>query len=112
MQGNPRNEQWFLRRRRLQKSDQKNQETLVCNFIDAVTFGTVSSPDDIYFYGRTDRSSSSSGTSIKDKAALAVSFLGTVCLAIYSVMLHKKLTKPKGDLVPGGALHSSCFVRI
>ena len=82
--------------------NQVNQETLVCDFIDAVTYGSFSSPDDIYIYGRTDRSSSS-GTSIGQKVALAVFVLGTVGLAIYAVMLHKKITKPKGELVPGGA---------
>jgi hypothetical protein len=59
--------------------NQDNQETLVCDFIDVVTYGTFSSPDDFYIYGRTDRSSSS-GTSIGQKVLLVVFFFGTVRL--------------------------------
>ena len=72
MRGNPRNEQWFLRRSRLQKSGQSRN--LVRDFIeDAVTYGTFSSANDFNIYGRTDRSTgSSSCTSIGQKVALCI----------------------------------------
>lgn len=86
--------------------NQEAQEELVCDFISSLQSGTYDETGEIIISGGSSVVGGGSKTTGGQKFALTFFILGTVGLAVYSAMLHSKLTKGgKADLsTQGGAM--------
>ena len=96
-QNNGQNNGWY---------NQEAQEELVCDFISSLQSGTYDETGEIIISGGSSVVGGGSKTTGGQKFALTFFILGTVGLAVYSAMLHSKLTKGgKADLsTQGGAM--------
>jgi len=86
--------------------NQASQEGLVCDYITSLKSGTYDETGEIVISGSASTVGGGSKTTGGQKFALTFFILGTVGLAVYSAMLHSKLTKGgKADLATqGGAM--------
>jgi len=86
--------------------NQEAQEGLVCDFITSLQAGTYDETGEIILSGASSVVGGGSKTTGGQKFALTFFVLGSVSLAVYSAMLHSKLTKGgKADLsTQGGAM--------
>jgi hypothetical protein len=86
--------------------NQEAQEELVCDFISSLQSGTYDETGEIIISGGSSVVGGGSKTTGGQKFALTFFILGTFGLAVYSAMLHSKLTKGgKADLsTQGGAM--------
>merc|ERR1712019_302572 len=86
--------------------NQEAQEELVCDYISSLKSGTYDESGEIVVSGGTSVIGGGAKTTGGQKFALTFFILGTVGLAVYSAMLHSKLTKGgKADLAnQGGAM--------
>mmetsp|Transcript_19179 Transcript_19179/g.23045 ORF Transcript_19179/g.23045 Transcript_19179/m.23045 type:complete len:228 (+) Transcript_19179:93-776(+) len=72
--------------------NQLSQETVVCDFIKSIKSGTYDESGEIKVRGGSTGSGQSATTG-GQKFALTFFIFGTIGLAVYSAMLHNKLTK-------------------
>jgi len=87
-------------------ANQASQEGLVCDYITSLKSGTYDESGEIIIAGSNNYIGGGTKTTGGQKFALTFFILGTVGLAVYSVLLHSKLTKGgKADLAnQGGAM--------
>jgi len=86
--------------------NQEAQEELVCDFVSSLKSGTYDETGEIIISGSSNVVGGGSETTGGQKFALTFFILGSASLAVYSAMLHSKLTKGgKADLsTQGGAM--------
>ena len=83
--------------------NQLANEGVVCDFVQSLKSGTYDEQGEIVVTGASASANGGASTSGGQKLALTFFILGTVGLAMYSAMLHSKLTKGgKADLSSSG----------
>jgi hypothetical protein len=74
-------------------SNQMEQETVICDYIDSLKSGTYSQEGEIVIDGSNTFKKLAPSASLEQKVALAIFFLGTTALIGYAAILHSELTQ-------------------